>query len=75
MTFRERQDPGFAGSAVQFRISPPRDGGFIEPERQLASRDERSIVLGPISDTKQENIVIFVMYLSYWLSYYFGNLQ
>jgi hypothetical protein len=75
MTFRERQDPGCAGSAVQFRISPPRDGGFIEPERQLASRDERSIVLGPISDTKQENIVIFVMYLSYWLSYYFGNLQ
>jgi hypothetical protein len=54
-----RVDPGCAGSAAQFRISPPRDGGFIEPERQLSSRDESSIVLGSISDTILKNIINF----------------
>ena len=55
-----RVDPGCAGSAAPLRISPPRDGVFIKPERQLASRDERSIVIAPISDTIPENIVIFL---------------
>ena len=60
-----RVEPRCAGSAAEFRISPPRDGGFIEPERQLASRDESSIVLGTISDTIPKNIIIFIMNLSY----------
>jgi hypothetical protein len=54
-----RVDPGCAGSAAQFRISPPRDGGFIEPERQSSSLDESSIVLGTISDTILKNVIIF----------------
>jgi hypothetical protein len=55
-----RVDSGCAGSAAQFRVSPPRDGGFIEPESQSASRDESSIVIAPISNTIPEYMVVFL---------------
>ncbi len=54
-----RVDPGCAWSAAKLRISPPRDGVFIKPERQSASRYESPIVIAPISDTIPEYIVIF----------------
>jgi hypothetical protein len=55
-----RVEPRCAGSAAQFRISPPRNGGFIKPERQSASRDEGSIVIAPISNTIPEYMVVFL---------------
>ncbi len=46
-----RVNPRCARSNALLRVSPPRDGVFIEPERQSASRDESPIVIAPISDT------------------------
>jgi|GEM_PF-3471179 hypothetical protein len=70
-----RVDSGCAGSAAQFRVSPPRDGGFIEPESQSASRDESSIVIAPISNTIPEYMVVFLSWAYRTGPVIFGNLQ
>ena len=50
---------GCAWSAAMLCTSPSRDGVFIEPERYSTSRYESPIVIGPISNTIPEDIVIF----------------